>query len=91
MIGEFQSNALVGFSLWSFQAALAATATFSRSAKPTHFSGWSLSMPDPARVGVTDLITVIDSRVKNVHTTTLDLSFNELVDMYKSKECAPLS
>src|SRR6185312_10699840 len=43
-------------------------------------------MPDPASIGVTDLITVIDSRVKNVHTTTLDLSFNELVDMYKSKE-----
>jgi hypothetical protein len=43
MNGEFQSNALVGFSLWSFQAALAATATFSRSFQPTHFSGWWLS------------------------------------------------
>ena len=56
MTSEFQSKALGGFSLWPFQAALAATATFSRSAKPTHFSGWSLSsaIRKVAR-GVTDV------------------------------------
>lgn len=35
---------------------------------------------------VTDLISAIDSRIRNVHTTTLDLSFNELLDMYEAGE-----
>jgi hypothetical protein len=43
-------------------------------------------MADQNQQGVTELITAIDARVKNVHTQTLDLSFNELVDMYEAKE-----
>ena len=35
---------------------------------------------------ITKLLTAIDERVKNVHTQSLDLSFNELLDMYESKE-----
>lgn len=35
---------------------------------------------------VIDLITAIDNRLKKVHTQSLDLSFNELLDMYKNKE-----
>ncbi|HYT43537.1 MAG TPA: DUF262 domain-containing protein, partial [Methylomirabilota bacterium] len=33
-----------------------------------------------------DLINTIDSRLKRVHTQSLDISFNELLDMYKSDE-----
>ncbi|XAE54562.1 DUF262 domain-containing protein [Termitidicoccus mucosus] len=33
-----------------------------------------------------DLIAAIDSRIKKVHTQRLDMSFNELVDMYGNKE-----
>jgi len=36
--------------------------------------------------GVVGLINAIDSRLKQVHTQSLDLSFNELLDMYKNKE-----
>ncbi len=43
-------------------------------------------MADAPVSGVTDLITVIDTRIKNVHTTTLDLSFNELLDMHETGE-----
>ena len=35
---------------------------------------------------IVDLITAIDSRLKQVHTQSLDISFNELLDMYKSNE-----
>ena len=35
---------------------------------------------------VVDLINTIDSRLKRVHTQSLDISFNELLDMYKSDE-----
>ncbi|CAO3362190.1 DUF262 domain-containing protein [Azospirillum melinis] len=33
-----------------------------------------------------DLVTVIDSQIQRVHTQSLDLSFNEIMDMYKSDE-----
>lgn len=36
--------------------------------------------------GVTDLLTAIDRERKNVHTQSLDLSFNELLDMFESGE-----
>ena len=35
---------------------------------------------------VIDLINAIDSRLKKVHTQSLDLSFNELLDMKRNKE-----
>lgn len=35
---------------------------------------------------VIDLINAIDSRLKRVHTQSLDISFNELLDMYKNGE-----
>lgn len=35
---------------------------------------------------VVELINAIDSRLKKVHTQSLDLSFNELLDMYKNDE-----
>jgi hypothetical protein len=37
-------------------------------------------------VSVIDLITAIETRLKKVSTQSLDLSFNELVDMYEQKE-----
>jgi hypothetical protein len=40
-------------------------------------------MPD---VSVVDLITAIETRLKKVSTQSLDLSFNELLDMYDNKE-----
>jgi Protein of unknown function DUF262 len=40
-------------------------------------------MPD---VSVIDLITAIETRLKKVSTQSLDLSFNELLDMYDSDE-----
>lgn len=40
-------------------------------------------MPD---VSVMDLITAIETRLKKVTTQSLDLSFNELMDMYDHKE-----
>lgn len=36
--------------------------------------------------GTADLLAAIDRERKNVHTQSLDLSFNELLDMYKNKE-----
>jgi len=33
-----------------------------------------------------DLINIIDGQMKNVHTQSLDISFNELQDMHKNKE-----
>lgn len=38
------------------------------------------------RQNAVTLAEAIDSRLKKVHTQSLDLSFNELLDMYKSKE-----
>lgn len=35
---------------------------------------------------VVELIQAIDNKLEKVHTQSLDLSFNELLDMYKSKE-----
>ncbi len=35
---------------------------------------------------VVDLIDAVDSRLKKVHTQSLDISFNELLDMYKNGE-----
>src|SRR5437870_2920632 len=43
-------------------------------------------MKKPPLPEVVDLITAIDSRLAKVHTQSLDLSFNELLDMYKSDE-----
>jgi hypothetical protein len=40
-------------------------------------------MPD---VSVIDLITAIETRLKKVSTQSLDLSFNELLDMYENHE-----
>lgn len=33
-----------------------------------------------------DLVSIIDSRIKKVHTKSLDLSFNEIMDMYAEGE-----
>nr|MBP7906298.1 hypothetical protein [Alphaproteobacteria bacterium] len=33
-----------------------------------------------------ELINAIDSKLAKVHTQSLDLSFNEILDMYKNKE-----
>lgn len=33
-----------------------------------------------------NLITIIDEKLKKVHTQSLDISFNELLDMYEKKE-----
>lgn len=33
-----------------------------------------------------DLITIVDEKLQKAHTQSLDISFNELLDMYKSKE-----
>lgn len=43
-------------------------------------------MPEIAKCDVGDLISAIDARVRNVHTQTLDVSFNELLDMYEADE-----
>ncbi|QLA18636.1 DUF262 domain-containing protein [Desulfolutivibrio sulfoxidireducens] len=40
-------------------------------------------MPEKEKI---DLIEIIDSRLKSVHTQSLDISFNELLDMYLSGE-----
>ena len=40
--------------------------------------------PNPA--STVDLIAIIDAKVKKVHTRSLDLSFNELVDMHQNNE-----
>ena len=42
-------------------------------------------MPDPQDTQVIELISAIDSKLAKVHTQSLDLSFNELLDMYKSE------
>src|SRR3979490_1568500 len=39
-----------------------------------------------ADVSVVDLITAIETRLKKVSTQSLDLSFNELLDMYDNDE-----
>ena len=36
--------------------------------------------------GVVELLAEIERERKNVHTQSLDLSFNELLDMYKNRE-----
>jgi hypothetical protein len=36
--------------------------------------------------GVVELINAIERERKNVHTQSLDLSFNELLDMHRAKE-----
>src|SRR5689334_20050619 len=44
-------------------------------------------MPDNLQdTGVVELITEIDTRMKKVHTNSLDLSFNELLDMRSAGE-----
>ncbi len=43
-------------------------------------------MSDPEGKDIVDLISAIDSKLKKVHTQSLDLSFNELLDMYNNKE-----
>jgi hypothetical protein len=35
---------------------------------------------------VIDMINTIDSKIKRVHTQSLDISFNELLDMYQNGE-----
>ena len=42
-------------------------------------------MPDQRDTQVVELISAIDSKLAKVHTQSLDLSFNELLDMYSSK------
>src|SRR6185436_18131401 len=45
------------------------------------------SMPEnPQDNGVVELINEIDTRMKKVHTNSLDLSFNELLDMKSAGE-----
>jgi hypothetical protein len=36
---------------------------------------------------VIDMINTIDSKIKRVHTQSLDISFNELLDMYQLNFC----
>jgi Protein of unknown function DUF262 len=44
-------------------------------------------MPDNPQINeIVELITEIDTRMKKVHTNSLDLSFNELLDMRKAGE-----
>lgn len=43
-------------------------------------------MADPQDADVIELLTAIDTHLAKVHTQSLDLSFNELLDMYKSNE-----
>ncbi|MHC4121196.1 MAG: DUF262 domain-containing protein [Planctomycetota bacterium] len=44
-------------------------------------------MPESANSGnVVDLTSAVEDRLKKVHTQSLDISFNELLDMYKSSE-----
>jgi hypothetical protein len=42
-------------------------------------------VPDPQDAKVVELLSAIDSQRANVHTQSLDLSFNELLDMYKTE------
>jgi hypothetical protein len=42
-------------------------------------------MPEPANE-VTNILRTIDSKLAKVHTQSLDLSFNELLDMHKNNE-----
>ena len=48
--------------------------------------GGTQRMPGEAETSVVALLNAIDSTLTKVHTQSLDLSFNELLDMYKSKE-----
>lgn len=43
-------------------------------------------MPRETETGVVALLTTIDSTLTKVHTQSLDLSFNELLDMHENKE-----
>jgi Protein of unknown function DUF262 len=43
-------------------------------------------MPDAQDQQVVELLSAIDSKLAKVHTQSLDLSFNEILDMFKSKE-----
>jgi hypothetical protein len=43
-------------------------------------------MPAEQDQQVVELITAIDSKLAKVHTQSLDLSFNEILDMFKTKE-----
>lgn len=43
-------------------------------------------MPEFSAAEVSSLISAIDARVRNVHTQTIDVSFNELLDMYEASE-----
>jgi hypothetical protein len=43
-------------------------------------------MPSAQDQQVVELITAIDSKLEKVHTQSLDLSFNEILGMYKEKE-----
>lgn len=42
-------------------------------------------MPTPQDTQVVELLSAIDSKLAKVHTQSLDLSFNELLDMYKTE------
>src|SRR6266550_5881292 len=44
-----------------------------------------LSMPDPKVAGA-ELISIVDQKIEKIRSRTLDLSFNELLDMHKSDE-----
>lgn len=43
-------------------------------------------MKNAAEDKIIDLINAIDNRLKKVHTQSFDLSFNELLDMFKNQE-----
>jgi len=42
-------------------------------------------MPDPQVIGI-ELITAVNSQIEKIRSRTLDLSFNELLDMHKNDE-----
>ena len=50
-------------------------------------------MAEPQDQQVVELINAIDSKLAKVHTQSLDLSFNEILDMYRMdyKEFLPTS
>lgn len=43
-------------------------------------------MTDKKRVLASELISLVDSKIEQVRTRSLDLSFNELLDMYENNE-----
>src|SRR4029077_18362368 len=52
--------------------------------KPIDVRGWH--MPENEKDSGTALLQAVQRQVKQIQTSSLDLSFNELLDMYTNKE-----